>query len=107
MAKKQSSGEDKTASEESVHVVLELNEMDRRPAPPAASREEKIQFGKQSFALQSQPLKDKIASLGGEVLDEAWLNSTISARVPKRELAALERDERVLSIDVPRAIERE
>ena len=111
MAKKQTSILNKAVSaaahEDSLQVVLELKEMDQALAPATASREERIQLGRQSFARHIQPLKDKIAILGGEVLDEAWLNSTISARVPKRGLEELEHDERVQSIDLPRAIERE
>ena len=95
------------ASDDSLNVVLELKEMDKPPAPATASRAEQIQLNKRYFAQHIQPVKDKIASLGGEVLDEAWLNSTISARVPKHGLEALERDNRVQSIDLPHAIERE
>ncbi len=95
------------ASDDSLHVVLELKEMDKRPTPATASRAEQIQLTKQFFAQHIQPLKEKIASLGGKVLNEAWLNSTISALVPKHRLKELEQDERVQSIDLPRAIERE
>jgi hypothetical protein len=95
------------ASDDSLYVVLELKEMDKAPAPATASRAEQIQLNKQYFAQYIQLLKDKIASLGGEVLDQAWLNSTISARVPKHGLEVLEHDDRVQSIDLPHAIERE
>jgi hypothetical protein len=95
------------APADSMNVVLELKEMDKSPAPPAASRAEQIRLTKQCFAEHIQPLKDKIESLGGEVLDSAWLNSTISARLPRQGLAELEHDDRVQSIDLPRPIERE
>ena len=111
MAKKQTPVLNKAAlaaaSDDSLHVVLELKEMDKMPTPARASRAEQIQLTRQSFAQHIQPLKEKIASLGGKVLNEAWLNSTISALVPKHGLEELEQDERVQSIDLPRAIERE
>jgi hypothetical protein len=94
-------------SDDSLDVVLELKEVNRPSAPSTLSRAEQIQLTKKSFSQQVQPLKEKIASLGGEVVNEAWLNSTISARVPKRGLEALEHDDQVASIDLPRAIERE
>jgi hypothetical protein len=111
MAKKQTPVLDKAAStaasDDPLHVVLELKDIDKMPTSATASRAEQIQFTKQSFAKHIQPLKEKIVSLGGEVLNEAWLNSTISALVPKHGLQELEQDERVQSIDLPRAIERE
>ena len=92
---------------ESLQVVLELKGAPVAAHAPNVSRAEQIQSHKSSFALQAKPLKDKIAKLGGEVLDEAWLNCTISARIPRKALEELSRDEQVESIDMPRAIERE
>lgn len=91
---------------ESLHVVVELKERSATP-PATASLAERRQMNKQSFALETQPLKEKIAQLGGEVLDEAWLNSTISVRMPKKALEELSFDDLVQSIDLPRTLERE
>jgi hypothetical protein len=111
MRTKKTAGLNKAASAaapgDPLNVVLELKEMSRPPVA-AKNRAEQIQLNTQAFALHIQPLKDKIASLGGEVFGEgAWLNSTISARVPKCGLDALEQDDLVESIDLPRTLERE
>ena len=75
--------------------------------PPTASRAERMQLSKRSFAEASQPLKDKIAELGGHVLDEAWLNCTISASIPKSALEQVSQVDVVESIDLPQTVTRE
>jgi len=97
---------------ELLEVVLELKGVELKkktasPAAPGATRAQKMQLGKQNFSKASQPIKEKILKLGGEVLEEAWLNSTISAKLSKQALAELDHEEIVESIDLPRALKRE
>ena len=59
------------------------------------------------FEKQCSDLKTKIANLGGEVTGEAWLNSTLSVKLPKTALDDIANDSSVRRIDVPRGLEKE
>lgn len=92
---------------EPVQVLVELEEKPEAAPRVTASRAERMELRKQCFARDAQPVKEKIARLGGQVLDEAWLNSTISARLPKAALEELSHDDRVRLLDLPHPLERE
>lgn len=87
-------------------VILEL-----KKTIPEVLREgsptQRMQQLRQSFEQQANQLKETIHSLGGEVTGEAWLNSTIAAKLPPKALHAMGREENVHHIDVPHPIERE
>lgn len=95
------------AEHELLDVVVELT-------PPASaqetghlSRAEKIAAKKSAFRETAKPLADLIASRGGQVTDEAWLNNTLRAKVPVRCLTALGAADEVSALDVAAKIERE
>ena len=87
-----------------LEVILELKEATGQ-AP--SNRAKRIKYLQQSFEEQAEPIKDTILRLGGKVNDAAWINSTISARLPRKALEELSREESVHFIDVDRKIERE
>jgi hypothetical protein len=107
---KVTSGLTETASKadptDCLEVVVELQQ-----APPAspspASRQEKMAALRSGFEQQCDALKSKIASLGGTVTGQAWLNSTLSVRLPKSALDAIAGDSAVKRIDVPHALQKE
>ena len=95
------------APEDTLSVVLEVKEPQTAAVPSTGSRAEKIQSRKAFFASAAQPLRETIERLGGEVLGEAWLNSTMSVKIPKQALEILSKEDSVQSIDTGHVVARE
>lgn len=87
-------------------VVLELNQTASK-TPSDGSPTQRMQQLRQSFEEQAKEMKKAIESMGGQVTGEAWLNATISAKLPPKALEAIGREENVQRIDVPHLLERE
>ena len=110
---KVASGLAETASQanpsDSLNVVVELHEPPPAAVPPVpgpspASRQQTMAAMRSGFELRSSALKSKIASLGGTVTGEAWLNSTLLATLPKDALDEIAEENSVKRIDLPRAL---
>jgi hypothetical protein len=80
-------------------VVVELNG-DLEQAADVAS-------AKAAFERAALPVSAVIAGSGGEVLEGAWINHTLRARVPASAIADVAGAEGVSVVDVPHAIEAE
>jgi hypothetical protein len=74
-------------------VIVELEP----PSPERVSADEL----KVAFRQVADPVAEAIAGLGGEVKGEAWINSTLRARVPAASLGDLSELEPVAALDVP------
>lgn len=59
---------------------------------------------KAAFRENAEPVAQAITGLGGEVQGEAWINSTLKARIPARGLRDLSNIEAVAALDVPHRI---
>jgi hypothetical protein len=59
----------------------------------------------ESFERAASPVADAIAQLGGDVVDKAWINRTLRARVPAKGLEQLSTHAAVTALDVPHQIE--
>lgn len=90
--------------DEPVEVVIGL-------APPDTSGDrtpaERIAVIKRDFQRQAEAVTDQLASAGGEVLGEAWINSTIRARIPAGQVRELAADDLVEALDTPERLEPE
>ena len=88
-----------------VEVVVEL----KRPPPPAsgASRQEKIDALKQQFERTSGGVEKDVEESGGTVIDRAWINQTLRARLPAKAVPRLAERDDVELVDLPREIEPE
>jgi hypothetical protein len=82
-------------------VVVELQP---QSPPTAGSRVERVRALKNAFEQSATDVRRRIGELGGEVVDVAWLNKTLLTKLPKRALARLEDDERIVALDTPRMI---
>lgn len=84
-----------------VEVVVEL-----RPLPPPASgtRQERIAAGRAAFDAELAPVAARVAQVGGEVLDAAWLNQTLRVRLPAGAVPELAAVAEVTRIDLPRPL---
>lgn len=83
-----------------LEVILELQPPASQPETESRSRAEKIAARKNAFRQLAEPLATLIASCGGEVTGEVWLNNTLRARVPARCLPKLGASDRVSALDV-------
>jgi hypothetical protein len=81
-----------------VDVVVEVGDLDDASD---------IVTAKQAFSRAAAPVAEAIASLGGEVIDDAWINHTLRARVPARDVSTVARLDSVAGIDVPHTLEPE
>jgi hypothetical protein len=80
-------------------VIVELDGgLERAPDIVAA---------KQAFSRAAEPVAEAITNLGGEVLGDAWINHTLRARVPARDVSTVAHLDRVTGVDVPHALEPE
>lgn len=73
---------------------------------PRGSRGERTERAVSAFLTIAAPVKAAVESLGGEVLDEAWINSTLKCRIPATALKALAERDDVKKIDLPRSLSR-
>jgi len=88
---------DAAESSNLLDVVVELAD-DAEEAPDMAA-------AKEAFARASEPVKEVISASGGEVLEGAWLNKTLRARVPARAVSEVADADGVSGIDVPHRLE--
>jgi hypothetical protein len=89
--------------EQRFEVVLEL-----RPviAEPHGSRAERIARLESAFLASAEPVKSAVLNLGGDVLGEAWINSTLKCRITTAALKALAERDDIVKIDLPRPLSR-
>jgi hypothetical protein len=80
-------------------VIVELT-----PDPIEANSAPEMQ---KQFEKAVQPVSAAIDRYGGEVVDSAWLNRTVHARVPAPRLEELSRLQEVATVDVPHQITRD
>ncbi|WP_405064995.1 hypothetical protein OG558_23875 [Kribbella sp. NBC_01510] len=95
---------DDADSGQAVEVVVAL-------APPVlpdeGSRGQKIAAAKQRFEREVASVSERIASAGGEIIDAAWINSTIHTRLRAEQVDDLAADEHVVTMDLPTKLEAE
>ena len=95
------------AAEDYLEVVVELRAEDVPAQESPRSRQEEISSRKQAFGAEAIPVEDTIQRAGGEVVERAWINQTVLARVPARGVDELSELDGVAAIDVPRRLEAE
>jgi hypothetical protein len=59
---------------------------------------------REAFAQAAAPVQEAIEGLGGSVVDGAWINRTLRARVPAGRLDAVSSLEAVRALDVPHTL---
>jgi hypothetical protein len=94
--------ENPTASD-SLVVIIELPTV---VVEPRGSRSERTARAMSAFRAIADPVKAAVERLGGEVIDEAWINSTIKCRIPATALNALAGRDDIKKIDLPRSLAR-
>jgi hypothetical protein len=88
-----------------IDVILEVHA--QPAAEPATTRTEAIAATKQRFSEAAAPVEQHVMKLGGEILERAWINGSIRARVPVSSIRQLADAEGIASIDVSHTLTRE
>lgn len=95
------------AADDVLDVVVELRAGDAPDEGRPLSRQEEISYRKEAFGEEALPVEETIQRAGGEVVERAWINQTVLARVPARGVDELSELDGVAAIDVPRTLEAE
>lgn len=90
-------------AEERFLVILELPPI---KVEPRGTRAERIARTEAVFRATAEPVKSVVESLGGEVIGEAWINSTLKCRVPAAALRVLAERDDIKKIDLPHSLSR-
>lgn len=80
-------------------VIVELT-----PDPAEASTAPAL---REAFEKAVQPVSEAISGYGGEVVDAAWINRTVHAKLPATKVAELTGLPEVAALDVPHRLEPE
>jgi hypothetical protein len=99
---------EKTGPAEILELVLEVDpKFHSTETANSRSRSERIAVQKAAFDRAIAPIEEAVQKLGGEVTGQAWINQTVRARVPAREVGRLSDLEMIASIDTPHRLELE
>lgn len=71
------------------------------------SRQDRIAKLQEDFTQQAAAVAAAIEKAGGEVLDHAWINKTLKARVPVGSIDTISEDAEVTAVDLPEKIQLE
>ena len=91
--------------EDMLVVIFELDRPTFDSGLRRLDRQHRIQYMKEVFETELQPVEAAIENAGGEVLDRAWINHTVRARVPARSLFSLCAIDNIEALDLPQMIE--
>jgi hypothetical protein len=99
---------DAAAGDLLIDIILEVRPRSAAaPTAQALSRTEAIAATKQQFSEAAAPVEQHVTKLGGEILERAWINGSIRARVPVSSVRQLADTDGIASIDVPHRLTRE
>jgi hypothetical protein len=71
------------------------------------SRNEKIANLKQAFNIELQPIANEISNHGGNIIDSAWINQTVNAKVSSKCIKELIQLKEVTAIDLPKHLTKD
>jgi hypothetical protein len=84
-----------------VEVVVEMQPV---VVPSTGSRASRIEAVRAGFEQELRGVAERIAAVGGEVLETAWINQTVRSSIPAAELLRVAEDDAVTGIDLPRPL---
>ncbi len=95
---------DTTRPGDEVDVVIELSPPEM---PTSGTRADRMAAAKRDFDTEVDSVAGRLSSVGGKVLESAWVNSTVRGRLPAEAVDTLAEDNLVQGVDLPSAIEAE
>ena len=93
--------------DEDVVVVVEMTPNGPTESVAPQQRQRQIAALRMTFEKQASPIERTIHDVGGEVLDRAWINNTMKARLPARAIKELLDIDGVKSVDVEHRLHRD
>lgn len=90
---------DAAESTDVVDVIVELAGGGDEASDMAAAKE--------AFNRAAGPITEVVAGVGGEVVDGAWINHTLHARLPAAAVPDVADADGVAAVDVPHAVQAE
>ncbi len=84
-----------------IEVVIELSSNAQHPELKKLSRTEKIASLKKAFNIELEPIVNEISNHGGNIIDSAWINKTVNAKVSFKCIEDLSQLKEVTAIDLP------
>ena len=91
-----------------IEVIIELSPIDTQTMRDSdAPRNDKIAQIKDAFQKNMQPVQEAIRNAGGDVMDSAWLNQTVKARIPAANIHTLANLDGITAIDLPKTLTQE
>ena len=94
-------------SDSLVEVIVEISGAESTAVRAGASRADLIATRRQQFLDTVAPVERQVHSIGGEVIDHAWVNQTLRVRVPAGNVDQLTEPDCVASVDAPARLTRE
>ncbi|MEX5716960.1 hypothetical protein [Geodermatophilus maliterrae] len=85
-----------------LEVVVEMQPV---AVPSTGSRASRVEAVKAGFERELAGVAERIAAVGGQVLETAWINQTVRSSIPAAELVRVAEDDAVAAIDLPRPLE--
>jgi hypothetical protein len=89
---------------DTVELIVELN-CEPGDAGAGSSRAERVAAARRVFDAVATGVSERIAELGGEVVDRAWINQTLRSRLPRESVEVLADDDDVLLVDALRELD--
>jgi len=87
-----------------IEVIVELRPV---AVPDFGSRGERVQAAKAGFERELSGVAEKIAAVGGHVIETAWLSQSVRSSIPAAALHQVAEDDVVTAIDLPRPLRAE
>ena len=88
-------------------IALSAPEVPASASSSPVTRGEAIAAIKESFDRKVATVAAHVSSVGGVVLDSAWINSTVRTRIPVEAVQEFADDEQVEGLDIPSPLEAE
>lgn len=85
-------------------MIIELHPSGVESKPPADPEPDRWTSRHAVFAARSEPVAQLVLSCGGQVVERAWINSTMKALVPAPRLSEIAENDRVKLIDLPASL---
>jgi hypothetical protein len=98
---------DTAEPDEEVVVIVAMVPGEARARSADEPRQQQIAGRRAEFEKQASPIEQTISSIGGEVLDRAWINNTMKARVPASAVQKLVDLDGVETVDLEHRLQRD
>jgi hypothetical protein len=98
---------DKSHAEKEIEIVIELTPIAHTSESKKLSRTENIENLKKAFNIELQPIANEISNHGGNIINSAWINQTVNAKVSSKCINELVQLKEVTAIDLPKYLTKD